>query len=123
MGIMTFLAVVIVTSVAYVAYQQWLRHHRRMMIHQERAAAIAKGVELPALDGELERRSWGVQRLLLLAGLSWISLGLGAFPFLHVMAIHHSRGEFGGIQWLVVPVVLIGLSHLVVYAIERNRDR
>lgn len=123
MGVMAFLAVIIVTSVAYVAYQQWLRHHRRLLIHRERLAAIAKGVELPALDDELERRSWSVQRLLLLAGLSWISLGIGGFAFLHVMAIYHRRGDFGGAQWLALPVVLIGVSHLIVYVVELRRDR
>jgi hypothetical protein len=120
---MAFLAVIIVTSVAYVAYQQWLRHHRRLLLHQERLAAIAKGVELPALDDEQERRSWSVQRLLLLAGLSWISLGIGGFAFLHVMAIYHRRGDFGGAQWLALPVVLIGVSHLIVYVVELRRDR
>jgi hypothetical protein len=123
MGVMTFLSVIILISVAYVAYQQWLRHERRRLIHQERVAAIGKGVELPALDQELERRSWGVQRFLLLAGLSWISLGIGAFPFLHVMSIYHPRGDFGGVRWVVVPAILIGVSHLIVYAVERNRDR
>ena len=123
MGVMAFLAVIIVTSVAYVAYQQWLRHHRRLLLHQERLAAIAKGVELPALDDELERRSWSVQRLLLLAGLSWISLGIGGFAFLHVMAIYHRRGDFGGAQWLALPVVLIGVSHLIVYVVDLRRDR
>jgi hypothetical protein len=123
MGIMTLIAVIIVVSVIYVGYQQWLQHHKRLMIHRERVAAIERGVTLPPLDVELQRKNLGVQRLLLLAGLSWISLGIGLFPFMHVMARYHTRGEFGGMQWLAVPLVLIGVSHLVVYAVERSHDR
>ena len=123
MGIMTLVAVIIVVSVVYVGYQQWLQHHKRLLIHRERLAAIERGVALPPLDVELQRKSLGVQRLLLLAGLSWISLGIGLFLFMHVMARYHTRGEFGGMQWLSVPVILIGLSHLVVYAVERKHDR
>jgi hypothetical protein len=123
MGIMVLIAVIIVVAVVYVGYQQWLQHHRRLMIHRERVAAIERGVALPPLDVEIQRKSWGVQRLLLLAGLTWISIGVGLFPFLHVMAIYHQRGEFGAAQWLAVPVILIGVSHLVVYAVERSHDR
>lgn len=122
-GIFSLIAVIIVVSVVYVGYQQWLQHHKRLMIHRERMMALERGVALPPLDVEIQRKNWGIQRLLLLGGLAWISLGIGMFPFLHVMAIYHTRGEFGGVQWLAVPIVLIGLSHLIVYAVERSRDR
>jgi hypothetical protein len=123
MGVMTLIAVIIVVSVAYVGYQQWLRHHRRLMIHRERIAALERGVPLPPVDQEIELKNWNVQRFLLLAGLSWISLGIGGFAFLHVMSLYHSRGEYGGVQWLALSVVLIGFSHLIVYAVESKRDR
>jgi hypothetical protein len=123
MGVMTLIAVIIVMSVVYVGFQQYLQHHKRVMIHRERVAALERGVALPPVDMEIQRKNWNLQRFLLLAGLSWISLGVGVFPFLHVMAIYHTRGEFGGVQWLALPIVLIGFSHLVVYAVERKRDR
>ena len=123
MGIMMLIAVIIVVAVVYVGYQQWLQHHRRLMIHRERVAAIERGVALPPLDIEIQRKNSGVQRLLLLAGLAWISAGVGAFPFMHIMAIYHRRGEFGAAQWLVLPVILIGVSHLIVYGVELKRDR
>lgn len=124
MGVFTLIAVIIVTSVAYVCYQQWLQHHKRLMIHRERIAALERGVALPPVEMELQRKNWSVQRLLLLAGLSWLSLGVGGFVFLQAMHIYHPQShDFMGTQWIAVPVVLIGLSHLIVYAVERNRDR
>jgi hypothetical protein len=122
MGIMTFLAVIIVTAVAYVAYQQWLQHHRRIMIHREQLAAIEKGVQLPTIDREIERRSWNVQRLLLLAGLCWISLGVSALIFFSTMHMFYPRSrDFADGRFLALPVVLIGVSHLIVYRVGRNK--
>lgn len=124
MGVFTLIAVIIVVSVVYVGYQQWLRHHRRLMIHRERVAALERGVALPPLDEEIQLKNWNVQRFLLLAGLSWISLGIGAFVFLQAMHVYHPHsGNFSGTQWIGVPIVLIGLSHLIVYGVERHRDR
>ena len=123
MGIMPLIAVIIVMSVFYVAFQQYLQYHKRVMIHRERVAALERGVPLPPVDLEIQRKSWNVQRFFLLAGLCWISLGIGGFAFLHVMSIYHTRGEFGGAQWLALPVILIGVSHLIVYAVELKRDR
>jgi hypothetical protein len=62
---------------AFVAFVQWMRQQRRLMIHRERIAAIEKGIELPPVTQEVQRSSWNVQRLLLLAGLVWISIGVG----------------------------------------------
>jgi hypothetical protein len=124
MGIFTLIAVIIVTSVAYVCYQQWLQHHKRLLIHRERIAALERGVALPPVDVELQRKNWNVQRLLLLGGLFWISLGIGAFVFLYAMHIYHPQShDFQGTQWIAVPIVLIGLSHLIVFAVERSKDR
>ena len=124
MGIFTLIAVIIVTSVAYVCYQQWLQHHKRLMIHRERITALERGVALPPADVELQRKNWNVQRLLLLGGLFWMSLGIGAFVFLQAMHIYHPQSrDFMGTQWIAVPIVLIGLSHIIVFAVERSRDR
>ena len=64
---------------AFVAFAQWLRQQRRIMIHRERIAAIEKGIELPPVTQEVQRSTWNVQRLLLLAGLVWISIGTGFY--------------------------------------------
>ena len=73
--------VAILVSIAHI-FQLWTRHQRRLMIHRERLAAIEKGTELPPLEQEIQRGNWNVQRLLLLAGLVWISIGIAAFPLL-----------------------------------------
>ena len=59
-------AVVIVAVIGYLAFRQWLQLSRRTMIHRERLAAIEKGVDLPPLEQEAQRRSWNIQRFLLL---------------------------------------------------------
>ena len=75
------ISLILAVAATYV-FQMWARHQRRLMIHRERLAAIEKGIELPPLEQEIQQRSWNVQRVVLLAGLVWISLGIGAFPLL-----------------------------------------
>lgn len=117
-------AIVIVALIAFVAFRQWLQHHRRMMIHRERLEAIEKGVELPPLEQEVKRSGWNVQRTLLLAGLTWISLGIGLFVVLSALLAHpEGSSELPqGVQWLGIAPVLIGLSHLIVYLVGKKKE-
>lgn len=115
-------AVVIVALIAFVGFRQWLQHQRRMMIHQERLLALEKGVELPALEQEVRRSNWNVQRIFLLAGLTWISLGVGAFVTLEALLAHHTPDIPQGVQFIGVAPVGIGLSHLIVYLVGRKKD-
>ncbi len=41
---------IVIALIAYLGFRQWLRQHRRSMIHRERLAAIEKGIELPPLE-------------------------------------------------------------------------
>jgi hypothetical protein len=119
-------AVVLVALIAFIGFQQWLRHSRRIMIHRERLAALEKGVELPPLEQEVQRGSWNVQRILLLAGLCWISLGFGAFMVLSALLNHPSelvKDIPQGLQWIGLAPVGIGLAHLIVYAVERKESK
>src|SRR3954451_7614486 len=72
-------AIVVVALIAFIAFRQYLSHHRRIMIHRERIAAIEKGVPLPPVEQEIRRSNVNVQRILLLAGLIWIVLGVAGF--------------------------------------------
>jgi hypothetical protein len=135
-GAMIFLLVAIVA--AYAAFQQWLRQQRRLMIHRERLAALEKGVELPALEQEVQRRSWNVQRFLLFAGLIWVSLGIGTYLVLNALVGQSFQflwvqDRFGNLIWITVPVrdgmqwigaalFGIGVSHLIVYAVGKKRE-
>ena len=119
-------AIVIVAAIAYLAFRQWLQLNRRTMIHRERLAAIEKGVDLPPLEQEIRRSGWNVQRFLLLAGLVWVSLGVGAIVTLSALLAHPTAVTEGipqGMQWIGVGPCCIGISHLIVYAIGKRRER
>jgi hypothetical protein len=116
----------------YLCFTQLLQHHRRTQVHRERLAAIEKGISLPpeaaaSLSPETDRRrSWNVQRLLLLAGLVWLSIGISAYVVLSAIFAASSPAAADvprGLQWIGLAPATIGLSHLIVYAVGRSRDR
>ena len=120
-----YFTMLLISLVVYVGYQHWLAHLRRVLVHRERLAAVEKGIELPRLEHEVERRSWNVQRLLLLCGLIWISLGIGAFVVLSALLANPSeltREIPAGVQWVGIAPVGIGISHLIVYWAGSRRD-
>jgi hypothetical protein len=95
-----------------------------MMIHRERLAAVEKGIDLPPLEQEAHRTSWNVQRLLLLAGLVWISVGISFYMVFSAVVANpnplSSQGVPYGIQYVGFGMIGIGLSHLIAYAVGRN---
>jgi hypothetical protein len=116
---------VIIAVIAYLGFREWLRHQRRALIHQERLAAVEKGVELPSLESEVHRKAWNVQRILLLAGLIWVSLGVAAYVTLSALIASPANAKFEippGIQWIGLAPAAIGLSHLVVYLVGKKRE-
>jgi hypothetical protein len=124
------LMVILVVTATHI-FQIWARHQRRLMIHRERLAAIEKGVELPPLEQEIQGRSWNVQRLLLLAGLVWISLGLATFPLMARLGgqTFQPPWESGsisvpyGLEWIGVALAGIGVAHIVTFLVGRQRER
>jgi hypothetical protein len=138
--------IVPVAIIAYIGFMQWLHHQRRAMMHRERLAAIEKGASLPA-DAEPQRgwlatlawppetpaaadeqrhRRWNVQRLLLLAGLVWLSIGISTFVVLSAILAANSPAAADvprGLQWIGLAPATIGLSHLIVYAVGRSREK
>jgi hypothetical protein len=131
-----FAAVVVLAGVFQAAFQQYLRQQRRQLIHRERLTALEKGIDLPPVEQEIQRRSWNVQRILVLAGLTWVSLGLGVYLVLSSLVgqtfhVLWGTDRFGnpmwvpvlirdGMQWSGVALFGIGVSHLVVYAMGRR---
>jgi len=118
------IAIVIVALIAFLGFRDWLKHERRVMIHRERLAAIEKGVELPPLEQEVRRSNWNVQRILLLAGLVWMSLGIGVFVVFSAL-LAHPEGLANlprGLQWVGIAPVMIGFSHLIVYLVGRKKE-
>jgi hypothetical protein len=109
---------------AFLGFAMWLRQQRRLMIHRERLASIEKGLDLPPVEQEASRISFNVQRLLLLFGLIWISIGIGFFLVFSTMLSHPT--EFTkdvpyGIQYVGVGMIGIGLSHLIAYVAGRQQ--
>src|SRR6185503_14993919 len=116
-------AIIVIAVIALIGFKLWLQHRRRLLIHTERLTAIEKGIELPQLDQELRRNNARVQRFLLLAGLIWISLGVGVFVFFTAVLAHPQQDPIPqGIQWSGVAPVLIGVSHLIVHFANRNKE-
>ncbi len=125
-------AAIAIAIAFYLGFTQFLQHQRRALVHKERLAAIEKGLPLPpeaaaSLSPEAERhRSWNVQRVLLLAGLVWLSLGISTFVVLGAIFSANSPSAADvprGLQWIGLAPATIGLSHLIVYAVGRSRDR
>jgi hypothetical protein len=120
------IAGVAISLIAYFGLREWLRHKRRALIHQERLAAIEKGVDLPPLERETKHRAWNVQRTLLLAGMIWLSIGLCAFVTLSALVWSPANAALqipSGIQWIGLGPAAIGLSHLIVYWAGKKKER
>jgi hypothetical protein len=118
-------ALVMVAVIAYLGFREWLRQQRRALIHRERLAAVEKGVEMPPLEHEVHRRAWNVQRILLLAGLIWMSLGVATYVTLSALIAFPANAKLEippGIQWIGLAPAAIGLSHLVVYLVGKKKE-
>jgi hypothetical protein len=118
------LAIIVVALIAFLGFRQWLKHQRRAMIHRERLTAIEKGVDLPPLEQEVRHSNWTVQRILLLAGLIWVSVGIGLFVVLSAL-LAHPEGLTDlrqGFQWIGIAPLMIGFSHLIVYLVGRRKE-
>lgn len=112
--------------IGYIGFRQWISHQRRVLIHRERLAAIEKGVAMPPLEQEVKRRAFNVQRILLLGGLCWISIGIGCFAVLRGLLAHSNGGPGDipfGLEWIGVGPVAIGLSFVVVYLVGLKKER
>src|SRR4029453_3590438 len=82
-GFLFVAAITVLTG--YAAFQQFLRHQRRMMIHRERLAALERGAGRPPPEEAIRHGRWNVQRILLFAGLVWISLGVSIYLVLNAL--------------------------------------
>jgi hypothetical protein len=110
---------------AFVGFRQWLRHQQRAMVHRERLAALEKGVEPPPWPVDPPRSSLGLDGILLLSGLIWIALGIGGMIalFAIVPQLKIPDAPPPSIALIGIPATLVGLAHLVVYAVQRRRVR
>ncbi len=107
--------VLIIALFAFVAFQQGLRHRRRVLLHKERLIALEKGLELPELETETEEEKRNRRRFLLLSGLRWLSVGITGAIVLRILALSalgKQDPEFvPEIAWIGLIPAGIGLSH------------
>jgi hypothetical protein len=140
MGVVAAWAIVIVGLLGFAAFNLWLRHQRRLIVHRERIAAIEKGIELPAAAFDTRTNAWNVQRILLLAGLCWIAVGLATLVVLEslITNVPPLPPLDSDINWYRVPPVSfiprgaqtfgllplgLGIAHLAVYFVDRKKQR
>lgn len=124
-----FEALFLICVILYIAFRNWLEHDKRRMIHRERLAAIEKGLELPAIEQETRRRSWNVQRYLLLAGWSFIFAGIAAFITITMVTFGQAPGKSvdglppQGAQFLGLIPIGVGIAHLITYRTGQKREQ
>jgi hypothetical protein len=116
------IAIVMGISVAMLAIFLSYRKRKEFftLYHQERMAAIEKGVDLPPLpDGLLTDdgkplRPYNPRRHLL-KGLAWLFVGLGLAAGLRATV---------GSDWALFSLILvgIGLAHLIYYFVEGKKE-
>ena len=77
------------------------------------------------MEPEVRRSNINVQRILLLAGLIWISLGIATFVTLIAVQMatttKFSAEIPSGIQYVAIAPIGIGIAHLIVLLVGRNK--
>jgi hypothetical protein len=129
---------VFIALIGFAAFNMWLRQQRRLIVHRERMAALEKGIELPAPAPDGQQSSWNVQRILLLAGLCWIAVGLATFAILSELIanapplpppeVQIDRSRIPDVSYIPKGLHVLGLlpmglgvAHLIVYFVEKRK--
>jgi hypothetical protein len=104
---------------AYLYFKHSERKRRLEIIHEERMAAIDKGIPLPELPLEPVRVPAPVNPgAVLMHGIVWIALGIGAMVTLRLLVM-----PIPGMWSLPVPLVFLGLGLVLYYALASVRSR
>jgi hypothetical protein len=90
--------------------------------------AMEKGLQPPLDPERSSRRGETGPRNLLLRGLVWLFIGIGAFVSMNWFRMSwtdHMEGPFGGsvsLPFLAFIPIAVGLAYLVYYAIEGRKQ-
>jgi Domain of unknown function (DUF6249) len=107
--------------VAYLYFKHRERQSRLEVIHQERLAAMEKGIPLPELPLDPTRVSKPPDpRAPLIHGLVWSALGGGAMLTLWLIGPQLSSR----VLWpLPLPIALLGVGLILYYVLAVDRTR
>jgi hypothetical protein len=114
-------AVIVLALVGAFVVWVLLRHkdrRRRLdMVHQERLAAMEKGIPIPEWPSDPPKAP-ADPRLMLVHGVTWIAFGLGGMIALRMTALQVN----GTLLWpLPLPLLLLGVGLVLIYGLVRTR--
>jgi hypothetical protein len=107
--------------VAYLHFRHSGRQRRLEIVHQERLAAMEKGIPLPEFPLDPPRvRTPPDPRAPLLHGIVWSALGGGAMLALRLIGPQPNAP----VLWpLPLPLALLGIGLMLYYALASDRAR
>lgn len=105
--------------VAWLYFRHRERQRRVEIVHQERLAAMEKGIPLPELPAEPTKAPED-PREMLIHGVAWVAMGLGG-----VLAMSLTGMAIDGTPlWpLALPLLLLGIGLILVYLFTSPRSR
>jgi hypothetical protein len=117
--IIPIISVIMGMGVAMLAIYLGYRKRKELLdhYHEERMAAIEKGIECPPWPDQLlgDENTPASPRRHLLKGLVWLFIGLGGMGAVYV-AVGHDQA-----LWGLIPAG-IGLAHLIYYFVEGRKE-
>ena len=113
-------AAIVGAIVAYLYFGHVERKRRLEIIHQERLAAMDKGIPLPELPLEPTKIRTGPDpRVTLAHGIVWSALGIGSMI---ALALFKVPGP-AGLWVLPLPLAFMGIGLILYYALAAERSR
>ena len=114
-------AAIAAAIVAYLYFKHLERQRRLEILHQERLAAMEKGIPLPELPLDPTRAPKPPDpRVPLIHGIAWTALGGGGMLALGLIGPLPN----GPVLWpLPLPLMLLGVGLMLYYALASERAR
>jgi hypothetical protein len=113
-------AAIAAAVVAYLYFKHVQRVRRLEIVHQERLAAMEKGIPLPELPLDPPKVPKPPDpRAPLIHGIVWLALGGGAVLALRMTDLPHAAALWP----LPLPLALLGAGLILFYALASDRAR
>jgi hypothetical protein len=107
--------------VAYLYFKHVERQRRLEIVHQERLAAMEKGIPLPEFPLDPPKvRTPPDPRAPLMHGIVWVALGGGAMLALRLIG---PQPDTPALWPLPLPLALLGIGLMLYYALGSKRAR